>query len=54
MLMEKLEALIGEYEPIVAEGALFNGVDVEWCMCAIIVAVIITGFFKLFMCFYKR
>ena len=54
MLMQKLEALIGEYTPIATEGALLNGVDVEWCMCAIIVAVVISGFFKLFMCFFKR
>jgi hypothetical protein len=56
--MDKLTALIvdlvGEWNPVVAEGAWFNGVDVQYVCSVIVLCVVLSGIFKLTMCFFGR
>lgn len=52
-MVELIDKLIGTWNPISIEGAWFNGVDVHWCFCAIVLSVIIAGLIKIVMCFFK-
>ena len=35
-IINKLTELIGPWNPITTEGALFQGVDVQWCFACIV------------------
>lgn len=52
-IINKLTELIGPWNPITTEGALFQGVDVQWCFGCIVVTAVLISIGKIFMCLFK-